>query len=480
MKESPFSDEPVADPDNDLLGARIRAQTLARHVIDIPAPFTIGIHGQWGEGKTSFVNLFKRYLDDMAAARGLKKIKFIRFSAWGHSTSDAVWRALILKIAQELYSGSDKPGTNGLAAAMSLETTDGASPPNEGAALQAVAADLGTPLAAAANGQAAPSAQTGKPSVDAANNQPSSADADGESTASAVRKGWALRLLDFLNQEAYVLRKAPPPPNPQQDYKDLIARLDRTAPASVGKDAERQMQLNHEVVVLAAVNAAVSAMGILSPLVATVRSFFSIGEKVDLAELLQKEKSEATRETIQSVQEFKREFRALFETKAEPYYQVFVFVDDLDRCMPDVALDVLEAIKIFLGEEKCVFLVAADEQLIGEGLRLRFKDLLAGAHDQRSQAYITQKGKEYFEKIIQLRVRVPQRGPTAAHRFVAAQFPMCAAATDLIQIAVSANPQIAVDANPRRLKQYCHQLSYQEMVAEMETEGRRDGSAPAP
>lgn len=114
--------------------------------------------------------------------------------------------------------------------------------------------------------------------------------------------------------------------------------------------------------------------------------------------------------------------------------------------------------KIFLGEVRCIFIIAADEQLIGEGLRMRYKELLQiSSDDESTRLLVARKGKEYFEKIIQLGIRVPEPGSGNVHRFLAAQFPQWLPATDLIQAAVG--------TNPRRLKQYCTWLTYKYMVA---------------
>ena len=157
-----------------------------------------------------------------------------------------------------------------------------------------------------------------------------------------------------------------------------------------------------------------------------------------------------------------------------------MFVDDLDRCMPDVALDLLEAIKIILDEFRCVFLLAADEELISEGLRHRYgvapKDRITPSAPDgevnevapsirvrpaerilRPGARLLRcKGREYFEKIIQLRVPIPALSPEQTSHYITTQFPDWAPAIDIIQL--------AVDDNPRRIKQHCNWLSYKHSV----------------
>src|SRR5215213_8096410 len=108
--------------------------------------------------------------------------------------------------------------------------------------------------------------------------------------------------------------------------------------------------------------------------------------------------------------------------------------------------------KIFFDKIPCIFIVAADENLIGQGLRLRFKELLDARDENKMEQLVAQKGKEYFEKIIQFPIRVPPRTTDQGHGFISAQFPQWAPATDIIQAALG--------INPRRLIQYCNLLSY--------------------
>ncbi|MBV7335741.1 KAP family NTPase [Chloroflexi bacterium TSY] len=101
-------DEPLSDPSDDLLGMAIYAQRLAEFIRDITPPFTIGVYGEWGSGKTTFVQFTKHYLVHSKTSTPEQDVKFISFSAWPHTTSDELWRALIMTMAKELYDVSDE------------------------------------------------------------------------------------------------------------------------------------------------------------------------------------------------------------------------------------------------------------------------------------------------------------------------------------------------------------------------------------
>lgn len=73
-----------------------------------------------------------------------------------------------------------------------------------------------------------------------------------------------------------------------------------------------------------------------------------------------------------------------------------IFIDDLDRLDPKVAVELLEVIKIFLDIEKCVFVLALDYDVVVRGLRNKF-----GNDFEDYKAY------SFFEKIIQLPFGMP-------------------------------------------------------------------------
>jgi hypothetical protein len=375
-------DSPVRTPQDDLLEMKIAARELARQIPKKPKPFTIGLYGEWGTGKTSFAQLVRHYLTD--AEEGEKApVLFVEFSAWPFRTSDELWRALVLCLAKALYGATE----------------------------------------------AAPRAS---------------------SVSAEEPAGFVDRLARFLRRDAIVFQASVPEPDALASYHDLVARLDRT-PVSIGKGPAQGFRLDQEQAVIAAVEVAVAALGNLSPLIAGLRSLLGLEAGPRAVDVLRRESNEATRDRIESVEELRRILRELFEMKAAGRC-ICIFIDDLDRCMPDVALDLLEAVKIFLADVSCIFLVAADEQLIGRGLQMRFKELARDAGLTPGDELFGRKGQEYFEKIIQLGIPVPLPTPEQSQRLIASQFPRWTPSSDIFLKAIG--------ANPRRLKQYCNLLQY--------------------
>lgn len=71
--------------------------------------------------------------------------------------------------------------------------------------------------------------------------------------------------------------------------------------------------------------------------------------------------------------------------------RIVVFVDDLDRLLPEKAVELLEVFKLFLDVPGCVYVLACDYQVVTQGLKKKFG---IGSAEL--------KGRSFFDKIIQL------------------------------------------------------------------------------
>jgi len=380
-------DEPLSEPGADLLEMNQHAKALADYIKqDRKLPFTIGIFGEWGEGKTTMVNFVKNHLAPPPPAVGPPSpFNFVSFSAWPYTTSEKLWRALILEIAKVLYHvDSEAPETS--------EAADVASGSNE-----------------------------------------SRPDLLGKFTA-------------FLHGDLFRKKEAAPE---QGRFEKLVKQLDRTDYGKISKRTPNNA-LDQEEVMSAVVNGALSVLGTVSPLAAGIRGLLPWSSKPN-TEATSEATDETSSEEVEALPRFQKLFREILEAKAgkDP---VYVFIDDLDRAQPDVALDIIESIRVALSEGDCVYILAVDERLIEQGLSLRYRELFA----KESARAIQSKGQEYLEKIIQFRTRVPPRTPEQTQRLIAAEFPHWTPAGDIIQGIVG--------NNPRRVKQYCQRLTFQNMI----------------
>ena len=92
---------------------------------------------------------------------------------------------------------------------------------------------------------------------------------------------------------------------------------------------------------------------------------------------------------------FINQFESTFDQLVKDYVgnpdgYLVIFIDDLDRCLPENAISVMEALKLYLDRANCVFVIGAERSIIEEGIKERYKD------NPRLS------GKDYLEKIIQL------------------------------------------------------------------------------
>lgn len=106
---------------------------------------------------------------------------------------------------------------------------------------------------------------------------------------------------------------------------------------------------------------------------------------------------------VQSLELFQRRFSALIRRVLPAQSRLIVFIDDLDRCLPEKAIEVLEAIKLFLDSKRCIFVVGVERRIIERGIRVKYESL--GVGTEPHDAPIT--GEEYLEKIIQIPFNLP-------------------------------------------------------------------------
>jgi tRNA A37 threonylcarbamoyladenosine biosynthesis protein TsaE len=100
------------DGGHDTLGGGAIARCLANRIaaIDLVPPFVLGIFGDWGAGKSYFVNLMKQRLiriqkekvpKHLLSAQYVGHIYYVHFNAWTYS-KQSLWSSLMFKIFNDL------------------------------------------------------------------------------------------------------------------------------------------------------------------------------------------------------------------------------------------------------------------------------------------------------------------------------------------------------------------------------------------
>ena len=121
-----------------------------------------------------------------------------------------------------------------------------------------------------------------------------------------------------------------------------------------------------------------------------------------------------------------------------------IFVDDLDRCLPEKTVQVLEAVKLFLDKKGCVFILGADAKVVREAVAQYYRD--AGVTGENAD--------DYLKKIIQLRFDLPLIAQMQMDGFVQEQITKQSPLYRHWQAIVA-----GAEANPRKVKTSLNDLS---------------------
>ncbi|MBC8029113.1 MAG: AAA family ATPase [Pyrinomonadaceae bacterium] len=160
---------------------------------------------------------------------------------------------------------------------------------------------------------------------------------------------------------------------------------------------------------------------------------------------------------VESIEQFLDKFSELINKSAAGDRRVFVFIDDLDRCLPESALEIFEAIKLFLDAPGCGYVVALDRDVIRKGLAVRYSQQ---SKDAGGGLFVDP--DEYIEKTISVSYDLPRLS--------------AADALDIIkeyELTVALDQQhhnlilLALGPNPRRIKRFMNTLSVQLQLARL-------------
>jgi|LGVF01.1.fsa_nt_gb hypothetical protein len=91
-----LSDNPITKENDDKFGFGLFVDILGKAILDIEyLPFTVGIFGEWGTGKTSLMRLLRKRLES-------NECKTIWFNPWKYDNKEELWAALIRSILLEI------------------------------------------------------------------------------------------------------------------------------------------------------------------------------------------------------------------------------------------------------------------------------------------------------------------------------------------------------------------------------------------
>ena len=116
---------------------------------------------------------------------------------------------------------------------------------------------------------------------------------------------------------------------------------------------------------------------------------------IDIDEL-EEEIAAKEMEKAQTIKSLKAEFADMVKKTKGEGGRVVIFVDDLDRLNPEIAVELLEVMKLFMDVPDCIFVLAIDYEVVVSGVRKKFGNDMS-----------EEKCRSFFDKIIQLPFRMP-------------------------------------------------------------------------
>jgi hypothetical protein len=110
--------------------------------------------------------------------------------------------------------------------------------------------------------------------------------------------------------------------------------------------------------------------------------------------------------------EIRNDLEKLEERLRRDNGRILVVIDDLDRCEPEKAVEVLQAINLLLNFESFIVCLGIDARIITAAVEKHYENLLGE---------VGASGYEYLEKIVQIPFRIPQPGEEEIKTFISKQ-----------------------------------------------------------
>lgn len=148
---------------------------------------------------------------------------------------------------------------------------------------------------------------------------------------------------------------------------------------------------------------------ILTNVFEMLKGHVNSGENVEeaigaIGEFLKKGEVSEDTSSLNEFNEFRKSFKELLD--AAEIEKLVVIIDDLDRCLPTVAIETLEAVRMFMFMEETAFVIGADEVMIRYAVKKHFPDV-----ERESEISIGDDfADKYLEKLIQVPFRIPALG----------------------------------------------------------------------
>lgn len=142
----------------------------------------------------------------------------------------------------------------------------------------------------------------------------------------------------------------------------------------------------------------------------------------------------------------------------EKSFRIVAFIDDLDRCLPEKAVKLLEAIKLFLDIEGYLFVIGVDREVVKKGVSYYYRHF---EHKEEDKETIIISPEDYLDKMIQLPLELPKIEHGRKSRFIESLLGNTnnfKEHSDIIEFGIG--------DNPRALKRFVNLLAFTVRLAE--------------
>lgn len=155
-------------------------------------------------------------------------------------------------------------------------------------------------------------------------------------------------------------------------------------------------------------------------------------------------------QVTKNIESLNDRFEKAIEGLVGPEGKFVIFIDDLDRCLPERAVEILESLKLFLNSKHCIFVIGVDRDVIWKGIEARYRS------DYNEKSPI--RGKDYIEKIIQLPFNLPQLKIEETSHFIEKLYDYHFSAK--IDQTVLKTITSGIESNPRKIKRFMNLYSF--------------------
>jgi hypothetical protein len=148
--------------------------------------------------------------------------------------------------------------------------------------------------------------------------------------------------------------------------------------------------------------------------------------------------------------------RNLKEQLKQKPFRIIVFIDDLDRCLPQKAVGLLEAVKLFLDLHGYLFVIGVDKEIVKQGIAEYYKHLDQESGEEKSK----HTPDDYLDKMIQLPLDLPHIAPDKRKEYIKTLLnnDTYGERADIIDRVIG--------DNPRSLKRFINLLAFTTNLAE--------------